>query len=82
MCTSTGHKYCGIRGPILLVASLNRSGNSPEISYNFLAKQEIINKSHSMLWTNSLKLTHLDGCYFPRSSNFEVICLFKGIDGP
>lgn len=61
ICASAGHIYCGIGNLIPLVASLNRSRTFLEISHNFLAKQEVTNISHNMLWTNSLELRHSDG---------------------
>ena len=61
MCAYTGHIYCGIRNLIPLVASLNRGRTFLEISHNFLAKREVTNTSHNMLWTNSLELIYSDG---------------------
>lgn len=64
--------YYGIRSYILLIASLHRSRISLKFSHDFLITQHT--------WANSLELTHLDGAYPPRVSDFEVVYLFIDID--
>lgn len=71
--------YCGIRSYILLIASLNRSGNSLKISHGFLTKYGSLTKSHNMLLGKFYR-TYKLGAYPPRVSDFEVVYLFIDTD--